>query len=380
MAKRERGHRGSGTIIQIRDDVWAIKHALNGKRVVSAHMSYPEAVRLIGRARKAIQAGVAPEPYPMKENAATGQLDPLGAKPVTFADLLDGFWAWRETRGLKVVRDDVNRWGYLKDFNHKPVDSIQQSDLQALVKSMQVQDLSPATIGLTLNLLSSFYKYADKLNPVASFKRTFGKVLKSDHDPEDTPFLESEGDAKRLYETLPAPYSIAYAISRWAGLRPGEVRGLEWVDVDLARGTIQVRWSVRQNRKDTPKSGKNRTVPIGTYLVDILKGWKLVTSGPLVVPAVPRKTNKLRESQVSDTPRNWSPYLNEGQFNKALEAALAKCKLPSDLTFYQAGRHSYASQWASSGRSIYELSKVMGHSSVTTTERYAHLGGSIKPL
>jgi site-specific recombinase XerD len=82
---------------------------------------------------------------------------------------------------------------------------------------------------------------------------------------------------------------------------------------------------------------------------------------------------------VNSAPRHWSPYLNEGQLNKALEAALTELKLQS-MTFYQVGRHSYASDWATQGRSIYELSKVMGHPSVTTTERCVHLVGTVKPL
>jgi site-specific recombinase XerD len=43
------------------------------------------------------------------------------------------------------------------------------------------------------------------------------------------------------------------------------------------------------------------------------------------------------------------------------------------MTFYQAGRHTFASQWVLSGNSIYRLKEIMGHSSVQVTERYAHL-------
>jgi site-specific recombinase XerD len=49
-----------------------------------------------------------------------------------------------------------------------------------------------------------------------------------------------------------------------------------------------------------------------------------------------------------------------------------RCRLPA-LTWYQATRHTFASQFVLAGGSIEKLSKLMGHSSVTTTERYAHL-------
>ena len=36
-------------------------------------------------------------------------------------------------------------------------------------------------------------------------------------------------------------------------------------------------------------------------------------------------------------------------------------------------RHSMASNMVNSGRSIYEVAKVLGHSQLKTTQRYAHL-------
>ena len=36
-------------------------------------------------------------------------------------------------------------------------------------------------------------------------------------------------------------------------------------------------------------------------------------------------------------------------------------------------RHSFASNWMRAGEDLFTLSKVLGHSSITTTERYAHL-------
>jgi hypothetical protein len=43
------------------------------------------------------------------------------------------------------------------------------------------------------------------------------------------------------------------------------------------------------------------------------------------------------------------------------------------LTWYRATRHTFASQFILGGGSIEKLSKIMGHASVTTTERYSHL-------
>ncbi len=43
------------------------------------------------------------------------------------------------------------------------------------------------------------------------------------------------------------------------------------------------------------------------------------------------------------------------------------------LGWYEATRHTFASQWVLAGGSIEKLSKVLGHHSVVLTERYVHL-------
>jgi integrase len=58
------------------------------------------------------------------------------------------------------------------------------------------------------------------------------------------------------------------------------------------------------------------------------------------------------------------------------KAPSASRPLP-DLTFYNAGRHSFASNWVIAGQDVYRLSEILGHSSVVVTQRYAHLGASV---
>src|SRR5579862_5887373 len=354
MAKRrKRGEKGAGSITQVGTQSWGLRWIRDGKRVIHSGLSLLEAQTAQDRLRRG------EEPFP--EEVAE-------EKPRTITDVLPAFWDWRAARGLKSIRDDRNRWKHLQALEPLALDAVGDSTIAQVVKAMQKAKLSPASIGLALNLLSSLYKFARMPNPVSGYKVEHKRLVTSQHDPDDTKFLADGPKSRALFDELakhrPA-FGIAYALSRWAGLRPGEVRGLEWGDVDLTRGTIKVRYSVRLGRRDTPKSGANRTVPIGQHLVRLLKAWS--TKNPdalLVVPAIPPKPARGTKSKASTgTSRNWSPYLNEAQLNKALENALAALKL-EPMTFYQVGRHSYASDWAIQGRSIYELSKVMGHASV----------------
>jgi integrase len=47
-------------------------------------------------------------------------------------------------------------------------------------------------------------------------------------------------------------------------------------------------------------------------------------------------------------------------------------KLGNDLRLYDASRHSYASNLVNSGVSLFKVSKLLGHTSMKTTEKYAH--------
>jgi integrase len=67
----------------------------------------------------------------------------------------------------------------------------------------------------------------------------------------------------------------------FTGLRSSELRGLRWVDVDLAMGEINVRQRAdRYNVIGKPKSKKGtRTIQIGRFVVNTLKEWKLKCPG-----------------------------------------------------------------------------------------------------
>ena len=65
-------------------------------------------------------------------------------------------------------------------------------------------------------------------------------------------------------------------------------------------------------------------------------------------------------------------FIDLETLGRHLRTALDACKLPR-LTWYSCTRHTFASQFVINGGSIERLRLILGHSSVTTTERYAHL-------
>jgi integrase len=192
-----------------------------------------------------------------------------------------------------------------------------------------------------------------KHNPVRLLPRATRRLIRPAHDPRTTPFVEQLADVRRIYQAMEEPVNVAYAIGALAGLRTGEVLGLKWGHVDLATRRIHVRESVKGPLKDD----ESRVVPILDALYPILAAWKLKKGGlGAVVPSM----------------RSDGAFCDDHTLRAHLKTALDDLNLPK-MTWYQATRHTFASQWVMGGGAIEKLKEFLGHSTVQITERYAHL-------
>ena len=231
------------------------------------------------------------------------------------------------------------------------------------------EGLSPATVRLLMRLVSTLYSdliddgKATK-NPAKMLPKKTRALIRPTYDPKKTPFIERKKDIARIYQALPALFSVAFAISALAGLRPGEVRALKWANVDLERRRIYVRESVNGPTKDKD----SREAPIVPGLHELLVAWKKKDPAPSSDLVCPPSFGVLCRA-APGPPRK---YLGEHRMTSLIKKACKKLKLP-EVTFYEAGRHTFASQWVLNGGSIEKLPEILGHSTVLVTERYAHL-------
>jgi integrase len=127
------------------------------------------------------------------------------------------------------------------------------------------------------------------------------------------------------------------------GARKREALDARWEDFDFDRRI----WSI-----PTTKAGKPRHVPMSDGVLTVLG-------------AVPRVAGV---DHVFANPATGKPYVS---IFYAWNTARIRAGLPQvrvhDL------RHSFASLLINSGRSLYEVQKLLGHTQVKTTQRYAHL-------
>ncbi len=351
MARRsKRRQRGTGQVFQKAPGSWAIRWWEGRKcRFKGGFTDRVTAERALDRIRGEIA-----------QNRAGLPPDPKGFPALS--ELADA-WLERRDSTHRCADDDRGRWDnhLAPHFAHLKPSEVDTAKIRAFIEKKRKEGLSPATVRLCVMLLSSLFgdlcersaETGATANPVRALPKSARALIRPDHDPRTTPFVEKLADVRRIYLALEEPVSVAYAVGALAGLRTGEILALKWEHVDLANRRVHVRESVGGPLKDKD----SRVVPVLDALHPILTQWKLRTGGSgLVVPPM----------------RSDGERCDQHTVGKYLRAALKELKLPR-ITWYQATRHTFASQWVMSGGSIEKLREMLGHCSVLVTERYAHL-------
>jgi integrase len=284
-------------------------------------------------------------------------------------------WLKRREPTHRASRADRSRWKkHLRPFfgDARPGE-VDHASIRRFIESKLAAGLNASTVGHCIRLLSSFFSDLAERglvsdNPIRTLPRSTRRLYRATTDPRTTPFLESLHEVQQIFAALPEPVNVAFAIGALAGLRPGEILGLDWRDVDLSSRRMNVRLQVQGGRLVSLKDDESRVVPIQRALLPILSTWKLRSGGE---GSLFKPTCSNRGGRPSRPPT----FMRQHTLRRHLALALAGCQpsRPSTLTWYQATRHTFASHWVLSGGSLEKLAKVMGHSSIVVTERYAHL-------
>jgi integrase len=297
--------------------------------------------------------------------------DPMQAP--TLAALADP-WLKRRKETHAAGAEDAGRWRLHLEpaIGHLRPDEVDTARIREIVESKR-DALAPGSLRVVVSLLSSLYE--DLLerglatrNPARHLPKSLLRLVRPDHNPETVPFLEKLSDVRRVFLALDPPINIAFAIGALAGLRTSEVLKLPWRSVDLDARQILV--SEGGKKKGQTKDRAPRPVPIQAALLPVLKAWRLKTGGEgLVIPPLRCDGEKIDKHTPGERLRAALAAVHLARPGFGLPSPDGE---PQKL-WYWCTRHSFASHWAMAGRPLRELQKLMGHSSITITERYAHL-------
>jgi integrase len=134
-----------------------------------------------------------------------------------------------------------------------------------------------------------------------------------------------------------------YLVACLTGLRLSEIVNLRWHQVDFQASVIQV---VNDETFQT-KTGRNRVVPMHNLVLSTLQ----------------------KRAQIGEYVFNKGAYKYEASYvSRYFKRCVKDAELNTDLHFHST-RHSAASLLCASGVSIFEIQKILGHSSVNLTDQ-----------
>lgn len=212
-------------------------------------------------------------------------------------------------------------------------------------------EVSVSTLNNYLRNIKVFFTYLEESNIIKENSVKHCKFIKTQRKSKEQ--LTDE-EYKRLVKSLDITkfheyrdYIIIQLIFD-TGMRINETLNLRIYDVDILRRTILI-------PSDITKGKKDRVVFFSQYMCKLLQRWirfkDTMQETELLFPT--QRTNGILS--VSNFERNFRIYLKRSKINKKIT--------PHGL------RNNFARRFLLASKDIYTLSRILGHSSVTVTEK-----------
>ena len=252
----------------------------------------------------------------------------------------------------RSMKASILKHHLLPAFGEMRLDSIKMHPIEMFKASLLAKGLSRKRVNNILAVLGKMLRYAHEVELLDVVPRV--KLLKV--PPQEFDFLRFE-ELSRLLEAVKGdPERTALLLmGSDAGLRQGEMVALEWGDVDLVAGTLTVRRSSWRGIVGTPKSGRDRKIPLTPRLRAALRAHRHLRAELVFCHA------------------DGSPF-TQSAIEAALRFACKRAGLRSIGSHVL--RHTFASHLAMLGAAPKAIQELLGHGSLSMTLKYAHLAPS----
>ncbi len=203
---------------------------------------------------------------------------------------------------------------------------------------------APATVARHVSAIRAFYRWQLRTGGMSASPA--GDLLPPKVGSR-LPDALSERAAAALYEVPLSPRDEAILeVLYGCGLRVGEVSALDRQDVDLERRTLRVRHG---------KGGKERIVPMG--------------------PPATSALGRLMGTYTDDLPHLFRNARGGRMSPRSIRRVVRKAGIlaGSPGLHPHALRHSFATHLLDRGADLRGIQELLGHASLSTTQRYTHV-------
>ena len=290
---------------------------------------------------------------------------------VTLARAIDGFASYLaderrfSPRTVRAYRTDLARFVrfWQEEFGEEKASAAKLSRVDSLavrsyLAALHRAGLKNRSIARHLSTLRSLFRWAcregylEKSPAAGLVSPRVPRSLPRAMTVADTESLLDASGADAIPERERALFELLYA----AGLRVSEAAGLDLEDVDLSARIVRV----------LGKGSKERLVPFGEQAEDALRAWLPV--------------RKMLRREASAAGEDGEPLfvnrrggrLTTRSMARLLKRRLRAAGLPSDISPH-ALRHTFATHLLEAGADLRAIQELLGHASLSTTQKYTHL-------
>jgi integrase len=235
--------------------------------------------------------------------------------------------------------------------NIEYLDQVTPLNVEKFRANLRHNGLAPATVNKYVRTLKCVLQKAVSRNYLKANPLEEIRHLK---EPEVTHRTLSVHEIEKILAACPnLRWSAFLMLALTTGMRKGELQFLEWSDIDFERGVV----NVRCKDDHRTKNARNRVVPLRREAAEMLIGLRHQTTGRWVFQ--------------SRNGTQWRCNLNLMLKRLLKRAGVAHC------TFHDM-RRTVASELQKQGYSVEVARRLLGHSSVVTTQRwYTEVGDEV---
>ena len=250
---------------------------------------------------------------------------------------------------LRAYRKDLT--DFMAHVKTEP-EKIDMLDVRGFIAEQIRKGLNKTTVSRRLSSVRSFFKF---LYREGHMKSNPAKLVSSPRLPKLLPKFLSVDDAFSLVEK---PEGIGFAPARdrailellySSGLRVGELAGLNVEDINVREAMVKARG----------KGKKERIVPIGSKALDAIKTYlveRILLKSKEKAVFLNRLGTRLTDRGVRRIVVKYARAI-------AINGSIG----PHTL------RHSFASHLLQGGADLRVIQELLGHASLSTTQKYTHL-------
>jgi len=228
--------------------------------------------------------------------------------------------------------------------------------VRAFLAFLTQQDRKKSSIGRKVAALKSFFRF---LLATKRIEKDPLLLLNSPKQDKPLPTFLTVDDVFQLLGGIKVKNGLdvrdlaVLEVFYSTGIRVSELVGLDWSDIDIQLGIVRV----------VGKGSKERIVPIGSVALQALEGyaheqrkrWNYACKGETAV-FLNNRGGRITTRSVARI------------VEKHLKLAGIQIKMgPHGL------RHSFATHLLNSGADLRVIQELLGHASLSTTQRYTHL-------